>query len=245
LQLKHPKIFENDKNPLPRCLTNVPASPALTQQLNRHHSSESINSVNSMFSQQSFQSSHTAGLNQTATLDTTSSDTHNPFSKSSNKKMGWIRSSFSKAFSRKNSHHHGHHQSNSQQIKQLATAVPGNKVNDTSVGNNSGSSSSSSSSDVLLAANIASSHRKYVCLSDVDENEYLSSNNSGKSSKNSNEIDDLMPGGGGLSHTLNRASMSFRSGVHGGEFSLPSSPLHNAVFQQQSNYHHSMSANNQ
>ncbi len=210
LQLKHPNVFEGDKNPLPRCLAS----------LNRHNSSESINSLNSMFSQKSYQS---ASLNHTVASDlasVTDSVNNSPFSKSSNKnnKMGWIRSSFSKAFSRK-------HQAKLHAAK--AAAACSETINEHSA------SVSTSSSD---GGGQHQHNRKYVCLSDVDENGYLSHHHnggSGRSSKNSNEM------ATGDLECSNRASMNFmRSGLNG-DFSLPNSPMHNPMFHNNhlNNYH--------
>ena len=86
LQNKYPKLLENEKHTQPRCMTL--SSPPHTN-LNRHNSTESLNSLNSIYSHQSFQ------LKELANMQAANSTTSSP------KKRSWLRSSFSKAFNRK------------------------------------------------------------------------------------------------------------------------------------------------
>lgn len=144
-----------------------------------------------MFSQRSFQSSSTkttqlsgAAAVQQQQLNTSGSagDKLNGAGTNSFKKRNWLRSSFSRAFSRKHPQANG---SGSDAVKSL-------------------------SSD------------KKQCLSDVDENELNAAKLDGSMSQRFIDFDDCP------------SSHSGRYGGHngyGGEFSLPSSPLHQPIIQ--------------
>ena len=89
---KYPKLLENEKHTQPRCMVPPP--------FDHHNSCESLVSLNSVYSQQSFVSNNFAHAhlnNSTVTnsLLKSSSETNSP------KKRSWLRSSFSKAFNRK------------------------------------------------------------------------------------------------------------------------------------------------
>lgn len=85
LHTKYSKVFDsNDKQALP-----------LNSILNRQNSTESINSLNSMFSQRSCQT--------TTTTVTTTATNNNAEPSTPKKRSNWLRSSFKKAFNRKSS----------------------------------------------------------------------------------------------------------------------------------------------
>lgn len=165
LQSKYPKIFETEKSQLSRSVMAA---------LTRYNSSDSINSLNSMFSQKSFQSNNlSVNMSQFSGNVEAMANGAADSSFSKNKKMSWIRSSLNRAFSRK-------HQN---KLKSGMTADGG-----------------------VASSGHETATKKYVCLSDVDENEY--------SSKTDNC--------GSLDQASNRASLNLK----GGDFSLPTSPLH-------------------
>ena len=86
IHLKYPKILEQEKGQLAQSILPI---------LTRHHSNESLNSLNSVFSQRSTQSA----MQMTSTLHSSlNTNEMNHF-----KKRGWLRSSFSRAFGRKSS----------------------------------------------------------------------------------------------------------------------------------------------
>lgn len=86
LHTKYSKVFDsNDKQALP-----------LNSILNRQNSTESINSLNSMFSQRSCQTT-------TTTVTTTATNNNNAEPSTPKKRSNWLRSSFKKAFNRKSS----------------------------------------------------------------------------------------------------------------------------------------------
>ena len=91
LQNKYPKLLESEKQTQPRCMTSLASPPHSNLSFNRHNSTESLNSINSVYSHQSFQSKDLGITN----MQTASSTTSSP------KKRSWLRSSFSKAFNRK------------------------------------------------------------------------------------------------------------------------------------------------
>lgn len=178
IQTKYSKILENEKHQLPRCL------------LVRHNSTDSLNSLNSMFSQRSYQSSansshapHNTTMNSTNSDANSSSATSSSFDKS--KKRSWLRSSFNKAFSRKQ---------------------------------NSNSKSNSNKSD-----DGGSGKDKKYCLSDVEENDRQEQ--PGQNNRN-NETED---------------SCNYS---RGGDYSLPSSPLHQQIVIDQANQNKRVSNSN-
>ena len=162
IHLKYPKILEQEKGQLAQSILPI---------LTRHHSTESLNSLNSVFSQRSTQSA----MQMTSTL-------HSSLNANSNemnhfKKRGWLRSSFSRAFGRKSG------------VKLSGTkAIDSNELNK------------------------SSENKK--CLSDVEETDSISSQN--QSMKNCAQLNE--------SHRFDHLNDY-------GEFSLPNSPLHNPLIQ--------------
>ena len=165
IHLKYPKILEQEKCQLAQAILPI---------LTRHHSSESLNSLNSVFSQRSTQSA----MQMTTTLHSTLNTNANPNEMNHFKKRGWLRSSFSRAFGRKNGAKNG------------SKTIDSNELN--------------------------KSLENKKCLSDVEETDSISSQN--QSMKNCAHLNE--------SHRFDHLNDY-------GEFSLPNSPLHNPLVNNQ------------
>lgn len=140
IQQKYSKIFDSEKQQVPLCL------------LNRQNSSDSLNSIQSIFSQKSF---HSANI-----YSSRSGADSNTGGKGGNlfKKRNWLRNSFSRAFSRK--HTSGPDQQPPLNLKK-----------------DSFQSDSISLNTFGIKSKSSERNSKHF-LSDVDENELNQSNNS-------------------------------------------------------------------
>jgi hypothetical protein len=124
MQQKYSKIFDTEKQQAPPCL------------LNRQNSSDSLNSLQSMFSQRSFQSSSTTNKTLSSTDSSGLKLGNNGGGTSNLKKRSWLRSSFSRAFSRKHNPQNSEtnpneckSKSSERQIKPCLSDVDENELN--------------------------------------------------------------------------------------------------------------------
>jgi hypothetical protein len=206
MQSKYPKIFENEKSQLPT---------SLLLQFNRHNSTDSLNSLQSMFSQRSFQScstnktTHQVGgsLSQPpqAGCELKNGLGCSSITSGGGKKRSWLRSSFSRAFSRKAGGN--------------AAASPQPP--------SSGQQQQQSNAEVKLSSSTGGDKKQF--LSDVDENELMNGGGGGSAAR----LDNYCFQGGLVEGEETFSRCTGGGNGYGGEYSLPNSPLHQQMIYSQ------------